>query len=624
MKSTNVTKTTYSRSSLANTKNLSNAVTGSYYKDSRVNLLTKEIAGSFNTYRNWHEFDLVLPALQDYDDIKVQQQPTGLGIKSLFNNTAAVYSDTDIRKYLNIPLLDSPEKRQLIRDRTRCTVKELVTLSEAGLMGREVYNYSDFMYCKHLGKIPNNYMITLRKFPAPCSDHINRTVDGENYEHYPDMGRLITWIGTPGNEMEKTLSYNYSVETKTLTAPSAAEPYATAGHSGGEGIAGMLAVLDGTYGKEVAASGGMGYKGEENTFAQHLLGSNTQNGGAGKFGSGFERNVELRDQNRLIPSMANKIMQVKAIGASERDAKGLPFLPDIELQFDYELRSYDGINGRSAMLDLLGNILMVTYTQGEFFAGSYRTNCMATSNIYANLPVFKSSGTDVGETLSNMWDSFGFVLDKQFGFKSGASLKDNWNSFKNALSNIGNNLMALFANGLINKLGRPQKFAFTSMISPAPTGQWHLTVGNPRNPILSIGNLILTKATITHSGPLGLDDFPTNLTVKVTLEHAKPRDSVAIEAMYLHGDNRIYVPMGTDGIENMYDSAIAVQRSSKTKTENAEQNPNIEKKEPEIESSDNGKKMYKKYFGMDKLEKIKITAGEALTGAVKKESKKDK
>lgn len=616
MKSKGVTKTTYSKESLANTTELNSNPIGSYYKDSRINLLTKEIAGSFNTYRNWHEFDLVLPKLPDYDDVKATDQPTGRGIKSLFNNTAAVYSDSDIRKYLNIPLLDSPEKRQLIRDRTRCTVKELVSLSEAGMMGREIYNYSDFMYCKYLGRIPNNYLITLRKFPAPCSDHINRTIDGENNGHYPDMGRLITWIGTPGNEMENLLKYNYSMKPKTLKAPAAEEPYATAGKSGGEGLAGILAAMDGTYGREVAMSKGMGYAGLQNNYAKHLL------GGSGAFGQGFPKNYELQNSNRLIPSFMNKIMQIKAFGASEKDATGLEFLPNIELQFDYELRSYDGINARSAMLDLLGNILMVTYTQGEFFPGSYRTNALHTSNIYANLPAFKDNGGNLGEAFGNMWSSFGFVGQQLLGIKKGVGAKENWNNFKNALSNIGNNLMALFANGLINKLGRPQQFAFTSMISPTPTGQWHLTIGNPRNPILSIGNLLLTSATVKHSGPLGLDDFPTNLTVNVTLEHAKPRDSVAIEQMYMHGDNRIYVPVGDEGIEQMYDSAIPVNESSKTKIENAEHNGNITKSES---PSDIGKKMYMRYFGTDNVERIKVTAGEALTGSSKKDDdKKDK
>ena len=34
------------------------------------------------------------------------------------------------------------------------------------------YNSGDFAYCKYYGKIPNNYMITLRRFPTPCEDDI--------------------------------------------------------------------------------------------------------------------------------------------------------------------------------------------------------------------------------------------------------------------------------------------------------------------------------------------------------------------------------------------------------------------------------------------------------------------
>ena len=82
-------------------------------------------------------------------------------------------------------------------------------------------------------------------------------------------------------------------------------------------------------------------------------------------------------------------------------------------------------------------------------------------------------------------------------------------SAKEALKKIGSNLFEIMANGLINKIGRPQLLAFNSLISPAPTGQWHLTVGNPKNPILTIGNLILVDSKIEHYGPLGLDDFPT-------------------------------------------------------------------------------------------------------------------
>ena len=35
-----------------------------------------------------------------------------------------------------------------------------------------------FMYCKHLGKVSNNYMITLRRFPLPVDDYIGARAEG--------------------------------------------------------------------------------------------------------------------------------------------------------------------------------------------------------------------------------------------------------------------------------------------------------------------------------------------------------------------------------------------------------------------------------------------------------------
>lgn len=39
------------------------------------------------------------------------------------------------------------------------------------------------------------------------------------------------------------------------------------------------------------------------------------------------------------------------------------------MNFSYKLRAYDNINPKSAFLDLLGNILTVTYRKGTFWGG---------------------------------------------------------------------------------------------------------------------------------------------------------------------------------------------------------------------------------------------------------------
>ena len=107
-----------------------------------------------------------------------------------------------------------------------------------------------------------------------------------------------------------------------------------------------------------------------------------------------------------------------------------------------------------------------------------------------------------------------------------------------------NQLGGMLIGGMLNNFGRPQKQLVNSLLSPAPVGFWHLTIGNPHHPIMSLGNMILKNTTIEHYGPLGLDDFPTGIRVTCELERGKSRDIRDIEKIYMHGNDRIYTSMG--------------------------------------------------------------------------------
>jgi hypothetical protein len=81
----------------------------------------------------------------------------------------------------------------------------------------------------------------------------------------------------------------------------------------------------------------------------------------------------------------------------------------------------------------------------------------------------------------------------------------------------------------------------TPLFTGEPVGEWHLTVGNPMNPFMMIGNLICTLAEINFNDTLGPDDFPTQLKAKITLKHARHRDKGDIESMFNLGQGRFYV-----------------------------------------------------------------------------------
>jgi len=63
------------------------------------------------------------------------------------------------------------------------------------------YYWKDFLYCKYYGTIPNNYMITLRRFPTPVLDNLSvpSVIQSSESYHKEGVGRpvaqAVTWFG---------------------------------------------------------------------------------------------------------------------------------------------------------------------------------------------------------------------------------------------------------------------------------------------------------------------------------------------------------------------------------------------------------------------------------------------
>ena len=246
-------------------------------------------------------------------------------------------------------------------------------------------------------------------------------------------------------------------------------------------------------------------------------------------------------------------------------------------------------------------------------------------NIFANLPIFQAADAgklnDPQAVVNALIDSIkagASALSKGF---EGESTRE---KLVSALKEIG----AMLLGDALNKLGRPQKFALGSLLSGAPVGCWHLTVGNPKAPILEIGNLICTNTEIEHYGPLGLDDFPTGIRVRVTLEHASPRDIMGIEQMYNRGDTRLYTPMG-DNVMDMYHESSPVSDNNefsdsitfKNNANNADLSNLTAMKEAKLvkinDSQENDLSALVRYFGTNDKKLIVAASRGALYGAPK-------
>jgi hypothetical protein len=242
----------------------------------------------------------------------------------------------------------------------------------------------------------------------------------------------------------------------------------------------------------------------------------------------------------------------------------------LSVVFEYDLTSVGEINTKAAMLDLLGNLLSIGTNYGNFLTPDVRYQ--------SDFAAIGFPGGDEGLKLFYK-DPLSFLLS--YGDKivnpKGEAVKSAEDAAINGqinptdatggdpeMADLKSQLSKITEDGLsmdkIKELAKKFPAAFgrilkatvtpnflenyqasASLLTGAPIGEWHLTIGNPCNPIAMIGNLICKNVKITFGDVLGPDDFPTTLKATYDLEHARHRERGEIESIFNRGDGRLYM-----------------------------------------------------------------------------------
>ena len=487
---------------------------------------------------------------KDYIDIDV--------VHSLFNPYFGIAAKGPYKGLKLTPETESPYE-SLENSISNCTVNNLVRLSRkpTSILGNGKYKYADFMYCKELG-MPNNHLITLRRFAIPVGDNIyynmRATESDRNMNSGPDIGRMLCYFGGEDNKLEDILSFSFSSSYEEMK--SSIEQLKSQEDDKESFLGSILNTMSPDYNKNVLQSTAGG-----NNVIDWIINKIPQ----GVNSPWYKDNAVALGENYD----KHKVYEPKNTIRSMHVYNGeLTFKHDFTLTFSYKLRGYDNINPKVAMLDLIGNILTTTYNKGSFWGGKSeilgaqpnvsgwnKANKMidgAFDEMGEFISGLGNGTTDLsailgnisnfcGQIVGNLTDSakeiieggFAGVSDKLLQVIKKYGIQD---SVKGSLKNI---------------LGRPQIYQFQSLLTGDNTGMWHVTIGNPLNPIACIGNLFVSDVKMQTLGQLGLDDFPTELKVTVSLSHARPRDSVNIQKMFTKGGMSIYIPM-LSGVENTF------------------------------------------------------------------------
>lgn len=429
------------------------------------------------------------------------------------------------------------------------------------------YYLKDFIYCKYYGTIPNNRLLTLRRFSSPVLDNFSLPrgiTDPENQKKgigIP-LAQAVTWFGgKSGNSLPEII--NFGTGLKWEDAPVERDRIQSLFGDGllnSELLKKLISLVSEVGGTSTSAISEL-FNDQSQLNALDSYATSISDVGdqliSARYYSAFRDAIKSEPERFGI--LAERIwVPVDVIESTKRREIGLSFTWEpITLKFTYDLSSAGEVNSKAALFDIIGNLLSLTTNYGNFItpfikydseyaaltfprgeegAREYLTDIESflvnTKNLYLDRE------TDVTPTVGGS-ELNKSVLEKrqeELGILNNALLGEGLKSEESGI--IKSAIKAIQAG--LGTFAAEQWQAPISLYSGAPIGEWHLVVGNPYNPIAMMGNLICTGCDINFGESLGPDDFPTTIEASITVSHARDRERGEIESIFNRGDGRLY------------------------------------------------------------------------------------
>ncbi len=478
-----------------------------------------------------------------------------INYRTIYNGYPAFSNEKNFTLYSDYErcMMKDQYLASFLRDKKNPTYRNIISYygsEDFDPYGLARYKMQDFIYLKYYNQIPNNYMITLRRYTKPCVDHMfgldmlpqNINQMNEYFKEFFSLATAVTYMGEQtGNKLSDILKFDYGANWDDREGKVSAIQNPDGGlaaqlkkrgvseglMSGEEPIGGQnsaTAQMKSLWMLATAAAG-MNVDMSELIASQHRFEGNVF---AERFGENLYGDINVIDKVKIR-------------------SRGLTFSNGFSLNFEYSLKSLKCVNPRIAMMDILSNFLILTGNYGTFWGGE--------TIFYGNRSIAPQYGDPMllrqgrfGEYLSSLAGDVkeGFRKISQMDNINGPEdfFKGLWNGVKNVGSGFLQGLLGNLLGGNIGVAGEGQ--AVPALLSGKPSGYWHVTVGNPLDPIAMMGNMAVTKTSVQFSDVLGYDDFPTEIKFTVDLEHCKPRDNAFIESMFNAGKGRFYTFTNSD------------------------------------------------------------------------------
>lgn len=536
------------------------------------NIFSSEADKKFATYE-LSELKM-LPKSLFYDAATADGAFTGLFAYYVLGSGGIPYHKSDSRDYINkITPIES-------RNPTAKTIIDVTSggngvtpnyLDPESVYRGQLYNVKDFIFCKHYGVIPNNRMITLRRFPHPTLDSLRTLPNNPRAFVYDEKEKNKASIQSTSVSLLGRLRDKEGVENSSLPVAQAITYF---GEGTGNSLASILDISTGlnfeTQNQGVLAPEKTGDPGLLNSPFGNLIKSYVESGNT---------NIDLEGIDNLVGTVVNpeknlnKLRRILLDSATTGDgplskkifvnvntvnqmltrAQGFQGgFQEFQVTFEYNLTSVGEINTKLMFLDLMTNLLSLGADYGQFLSPELRVE---QTNVGIGFPggaegyaqsIVDPLGyikTIISKMLSKETVNRIYEAEKTAAEETKQMISEISNYIKDPDQNTINPNSRLFkaVSVMLSDAFLKNVYYQPIMLSGYPTGDWHMVVGNPLNPIVMMGNLVCKNVKINFNDELGPDDFPTEIKAVFTLQPGRQRHRGDWESMFNRGNGRLYL-----------------------------------------------------------------------------------
>jgi hypothetical protein len=470
----------------------------------------------------------------------------------------------------------NPTAKQIIDAVTRGT-KGPAYLDPSSPYRGQIYNVKDFIFCKYYGIIPNNRMITLRRFAHPVLDSLKILANGTKRGDFVVEGKKDQKSVKYVSQDIPTLGKLQDSEARLNTSLPVAQIVTFFGGDTGNSLNSILGIDTGLNftmeTQEALKNEQTGDPGLMNTPYGDLIKSAITSGSRNEI-----NDTEIESYDKFVQTLLNPDKQLNKLERALLDeavtAEG-PLSKKIfvnvntvnqvntrkqgfnggtngfTLYFHYTLNSAGQVNSKLLFLDLMSNILSVGADYGQFLTPEIRIEQTSLGLGFPGGP--KKYAQSITDPMQYIREAIGQLLSEGEVNKrldAEKSVKEEMEQVVNDLKKFGNDPTKGVAadsklykslSVMISDLFLKKIYYSPLMLSGYPTGEWHVTIGNPLNPIAMMGNLVCKNVKIEFNDTLGPDDFPTEMKASVTLEPGRQRHRGDWESMFNRGNGRLYL-----------------------------------------------------------------------------------